>query len=71
MEGLEKLLITVDGWEITDPRCFRNVKSKPVEYIYSARAWKTSDLFEKWLLKINKKFSKQLKDYSLLAFIDW
>ncbi|XP_051161251.1 tigger transposable element-derived protein 4-like [Leptopilina boulardi] len=42
------------------PRCFKGVKSLPVDYANNRRAWMTSDLFEKWVKmfnnnKINKK----------------
>ncbi|UYV85040.1 hypothetical protein LAZ67_X004383 [Cordylochernes scorpioides] len=51
-----------------NPRCFKNVKTKPVDYANSARAWMTSYLFEKWLLNSDKKFTKEKR--KVILFID-
>ncbi|UYV75425.1 hypothetical protein LAZ67_13000218 [Cordylochernes scorpioides] len=51
-----------------NPRCFKNVKTKPVDYANSARAWMTSYLFEKWLLNLDKKFTKEKR--KVILFID-
>ncbi|UYV62158.1 hypothetical protein LAZ67_1008067 [Cordylochernes scorpioides] len=51
-----------------NPRCFKNVKTKPVDYANSARAWMTSYLFEKWLLNLDKKYTKEKRKFIL--FID-
>ncbi|UYV67408.1 hypothetical protein LAZ67_5000482 [Cordylochernes scorpioides] len=51
-----------------NPRCFKNVKTKPVDYANSARAWMTSYLFEKWLLNLDKKYTKEKR--KVILFIN-
>ncbi|UYV80385.1 hypothetical protein LAZ67_19000038 [Cordylochernes scorpioides] len=58
MDGSEKLPLLMIG-KAANPRCFKNVKTKPVDYANSARAWMTSYLFEKWLLNLDKRFTKE------------
>lgn len=67
MDGTEKLPLLMIG-KSANPRCFKNVKSKPVEYVNSPRAWMTGPLFENWLLKMNKKFKKEKRH--VIIFID-
>lgn len=57
LDESEKLPLLMIG-KSANPRCFKNVKSKPVEYVKSAKAWMTSGLFQKWLLNLDKKFEK-------------
>ncbi|UYV68882.1 hypothetical protein LAZ67_6001450 [Cordylochernes scorpioides] len=67
MDGFEKLPLLMIG-KAANPRCFKNVKTKPVDYANSARAWMTSYLFEKWLLNLDKKFTKEKR--KVILFID-
>ncbi|UYV82433.1 hypothetical protein LAZ67_21002131 [Cordylochernes scorpioides] len=67
MDGSEKLPLLMIG-KAANPRCFKNVKTKPVDYANSARAWITSYLFEKWLLNLDKKFTKEKR--KVILFID-
>ncbi|UYV72296.1 hypothetical protein LAZ67_9002504 [Cordylochernes scorpioides] len=67
MDGSEKLPLLMIG-KAANPRCFKNVKTKPVDYANSARAWMTSYLFEKWLLNLDKKFTKE--KLKVILFID-
>lgn len=67
MDGSEKLPLLMIG-KSANPRCFKNVKSKPVEYVNSSNAWMTSDLFSKWLIKLNKKCVKETRE--VVLFID-
>ncbi|XP_046400914.1 tigger transposable element-derived protein 4-like [Ischnura elegans] len=67
MDGSEKLPLLMIG-KSANPRCFKNVKSKPVEYVSSSKAWMTSDLFAKWLMKLDKRFVKENRQ--VLLFID-
>lgn len=65
MNGTEKLPLLMIG-KAANPRCFKNVKTKPVPYESSAKAWMTSALFEKWLLQLDKKIGKQKRTIILL-----
>lgn len=67
MDGSEKLPLLMIG-KSANPRCFKNVKSKPVEYVNSARAWMTSAIFERWLLNLDKKFIQNKR--KVILFID-
>lgn len=67
MDGTEKLPLLMVG-KSANPRCFKNVKSKPVDYVSSSRAWMTGTLFENWLLKLDKKFKKEKR--KVIVFID-
>ena len=67
MDGSEKLPLLMIG-KSANPRCFKNVKSKPVEYRANKKAWMTADIFEDWLLKLDKTYHKQNR--KILLFID-
>ncbi|UYV76354.1 hypothetical protein LAZ67_14000142 [Cordylochernes scorpioides] len=67
MDGSEKLPLLMIG-KAANPRCLKNVKTKRVDYANSARAWMTSYLFEKWLLNLDKKFTKEKR--KVILFID-
>lgn len=67
MDGSEKLPLLVIG-KSANPRCFKNVRTKPVEYEANKKAWMTGELFAKWLLKLDKKFHRQNR--TVLLFID-
>lgn len=51
-----------------NPRCFRYVKSKPIQYVSNSKAWMTSLIFEQWLLDLDRTFMK--KNRTILLFID-
>ncbi|XP_033228933.1 tigger transposable element-derived protein 4-like [Belonocnema kinseyi] len=65
--GTEKLPFLTIG-KSANPRCFKNVKTKPCEYESKNKAWMTHDIFEKWLLKLDSKFAR--KKRKVLLFID-
>lgn len=67
MDGSEKLPLLMIG-KSANPRCFKNVKTKPVEYESNNKAWMTGEIFERWLFKINKKFRNQNR--RIVLFID-
>ncbi|KAJ8889802.1 hypothetical protein PR048_009306 [Dryococelus australis] len=67
MDGSKKLPLLIIG-KSANPRCFQNVKFKTVEYKSNRKAWMTCELFEKWLVKLDKKMSKQ--KWEVLLFID-
>lgn len=58
MTGTEKLKVVVIG-KSAKPRCFRGVKCLPVTYKNNKKAWMTGDLFEMWLLELDKYFLRQ------------
>ena len=67
MAGTEKLKILLIG-KSANPRVFRGVKSLPVDYYSNRRAWMTAEIFEKWLLKLDKKFIAERRKVAL--FVD-
>lgn len=67
MDGTEKLPALVIG-KSANPRCFKNVKSLPVEYLSNSKAWMTGDIFEKWLLNLDKRMLRQKR--KILLFVD-
>lgn len=67
MDGSEKLPLLVIG-KSKNPRCFKNVKKLPVQYEANKKAWMTSEIFENWLLALDKKYCK--KKRTILLFID-
>lgn len=67
MDGSEKLPLLMIG-KSKQPACFRNVKSKPVEYTNNKKAWMTSAVFQEWLLKLDLHFGKQKR--KVLLFVD-
>jgi len=67
MDGSEKLPLLMIG-KSSNPRCFKNVKSKLVEYQANKKAWMTGEIFKNWLLKIDKIFCKQNR--KVMLFID-
>lgn len=66
-DGSERLPLLVIG-KSKNTRCFKNVRSLPVEYNNSKKAWMTSEIFRAWLQKLNHRF--QAQNRSVLLFID-
>lgn len=64
--GTHKIQPLVIGKSLK-PRCFKNVKSLPVEYKANKNAWMTSKLFSEWLQKIDKEMNKRKKNIVLLV----
>lgn len=67
MTGTEKLKFVLIG-KSAKPRCFRGVKNLPLTYYSNKKAWMTSELFEKWLLNLDKQFL--LQNRKVLFLID-
>lgn len=67
MDGSEKLPLLMIG-KSANPRCFKNVKTLPVQYKNNKKAWMTSEIFSEWLSKLDKKFRKEKR--KVLLFID-
>lgn len=58
MSGNDKLPILVIG-KSKNPRCFKNVKSLPTEYVANKKAWMTSEFFINWLHQVDKQMTKR------------
>lgn len=67
MSGTEKLKLLIIG-KSKNPRSFKDIKSLPVDYECNKKAWMTSDIYEKWLLKLDKMFVAQKR--KILLFVD-
>lgn len=67
MTGTEKLKPLVIG-KSKLPRCFKGCKSLPLDYEANKEAWMTTEIFEKWLIKLDKKIIKERR--KILLFID-
>lgn len=39
------------------PRCFKGVKTLPVDYASSRKAWMSAEIFREWITKLDRKFS--------------
>ena len=50
------------------PRCFRGIKSLPLEYTANAKAWMTGEIFQLWLEKWNRKLCS--KNRNILLVMD-
>lgn len=59
MTGSEKLKLLVIG-KSANPRCFRGVKSLPVDYKSNRRAWMTSAIFETMLRAWDRKLHRKI-----------
>ena len=51
MDGYDKMQLLVTG-KFQSPRCFKNVKSLPMQYFANRKAWMVSEIFEEWLRKL-------------------
>ncbi len=70
------LIVNADGekeapiviWKFEKPRCFKgvNVSCLPVQYYSPPKAWMTSEIMDKILTKLNRKFSSQNRNVALL-----
>ncbi|XP_065157210.1 tigger transposable element-derived protein 4-like [Atheta coriaria] len=66
MSGTAKKKLLIIG-KSQKPRCFRSVKSLPVDYAINRKAWMTSELFEKWLRDRDRDLVKKKKKILLLV----
>lgn len=65
MTGSDKRRLVVIGKSKT-PRCFKNIKSLPVDYKNNNKAWMTSDIFKEWLKIWDQELKKQNRKILLL-----
>ncbi|XP_008552099.1 uncharacterized protein LOC103574431 [Microplitis demolitor] len=66
MSGTEKKKLLIIG-KSQKPRCFKGVKSLPVDYANNRKAWITSEVFEKWLRDWDRDLVKKKKKVLLLV----
>lgn len=67
MTGTEKLKLLVIG-KAKNPRCFKGLQNLGVDYESNQKSWMTTDLYEKWLISLDKKFAAQKR--KILLFVD-
>jgi len=67
MSGTEKLRPLLIG-KSKKPRCFKQVKSLPLDYYANKKSWMTSEIFNLWLMKLDKKMVSEKR--KILLFID-
>lgn len=67
MSGTEKLKLFVIS-KTKKPRCFKGIKSLPVDYRSNKKAWMTSSLFSEWLLNFDRKM--KIENRKVLLFIN-
>lgn len=66
MDGSEKKKMLVIG-KSKMPRCFKNVKSLPVDYKGNKKAWMTSEMFERILRDWDSSLKKEKRKILLLV----
>ncbi|NXU54389.1 TIGD4 protein, partial [Turnix velox] len=66
MDGSEKLPLLVIG-KNKSPHSFQDVKSLPVDYEANDMAWMTSQVFERWMHKLDDRFQAQQRQVVILA----
>lgn len=64
--GTDKLKPLVIG-KYARPRCFKNVKSLPVDYLANKKAWMTEEIFNNWLINLDKDMKKKKKKIALIV----
>ncbi|XP_018318868.1 tigger transposable element-derived protein 4-like [Agrilus planipennis] len=67
MTGTEKLRPLIIGMN-KKLRCLSGCKSLPLDYEANKKAWMTAQIFSDWLIKIDKKMTKEKR--KVLLFID-
>jgi hypothetical protein len=55
--------------KLKKPRCFKQVKSLPLDYYANKKSWMTSEIFNLWLMKLDKKKWSLSKGKSFLMWI--
>ena len=66
-DGSEKITPLVVG-KSKNPRCLKNVKTLPLDYDANKKAWMTTEIFTRWLKKLDSVMKKQKRQ--ILLFID-
>jgi hypothetical protein len=60
MSGTDKKKLLVTG-KSAEPRCFKGLKmdSLQVKYYANKNAWMTSEIFKKWLMRLDVELQKK------------
>ena len=66
MNGTEKLPLLAIG-KFERPRCMKNVKSLPAVWKANRKAWMTSQIFEEWVRKFDRKMLLQGRSVALIV----
>lgn len=66
MDGSEKLPLMVIG-KFERPRCFKNIKTLPLNYKFNKKAWMTGRIFEDWLRALDKQFKRQCRNVLMMV----
>lgn len=66
-DGSEKITPLVVG-KSKKPRCFKNVKSFPIEYDSNQKSWMTRTIFENFLRKLDRQM--RLQKRKIILFVD-
>ncbi|NXT18680.1 TIGD4 protein, partial [Syrrhaptes paradoxus] len=66
MDGSEKLPLLVIG-ENKSQHCFKDMKLLPVDYEANDMAWMTSEVFERWMHKLDDRFQAQQRQIVILV----
>lgn len=65
--GTERCRLLVIG-KAAKPRCFKGVKTLPVDYVANKKAWMTMNIFSDWVRVLDRKFAA--KGRKILLFVD-
>ncbi|XP_072142106.1 tigger transposable element-derived protein 4-like, partial [Dermacentor andersoni] len=56
MTGTERCRLLVIG-KAAKPKCFKGIKTLPVDYESNKKAWMTAEIFKSWITKLDRKFA--------------
>ena len=65
--GLFFRLLPDKTLESKNPRCFKNVRTLPTNYLANKKAWMMSDIFKDWLTKLHNKFHRQKRRVAMVV----
>ena len=65
----EKLPMFVIG-KSNKPRCFKGIRSTPCRYSAQKKSWMTSELFEEWVRKNDRKFALEGRKVELRRYVN-
>uniref|UniRef100_A0A8C4RRF5 Tigger transposable element-derived protein 4 n=1 Tax=Erpetoichthys calabaricus TaxID=27687 RepID=A0A8C4RRF5_ERPCA len=64
-DGSEKLPLFVIGKSLKS-RCFKNVRTLPVEYTANKKAWKIATMFTDWIVKLDERFFREKRKVAMI-----